>query len=137
MSAPFLSIPAMVLHLLGRIFKEVRALKGLVGMCPPITKLLLMLLQAALPHHWDNVSTVKAAAQAGWHIGIVHGAKDQLVPMSMGCELFQHCGPSAEFVEVPQASHNDVCILGCSHYVRLMGWHPESSLNGVEKQKLA
>merc|ERR1712100_561935 len=156
MSAPFLSIPDMALHLLGQLpalvmsllspsqqdIRELRFLRKTLGAANVVASSLKrpsrVLLDVIVPHRWDNTSAIRSAVQAGWQIGIVHGAEDKLVPAQMGRELHSlackmemqldmgserrsHWLP-AEFVEVPSASHNDVILSGFPSYSRLMGF---------------
>lgn len=79
------------------------------------------LLAAIVPHCWDNVGAVRGAAKAGWRLAIVHGTKDNIVPVDMGRRLCLLAGPPAEFLEVPSASHNDVVLVALPEYARVMG----------------
>jgi pimeloyl-ACP methyl ester carboxylesterase len=140
LSAPFVSIPDMALHLAGACLQQVDAwvadlrlmmpeplqkVSQCLHLLPPMLRAYAWLPRAILhlvvPHRWDNVNLVKSAAKASWHISIIHGIDDCLVPVSMGHQLYCHAGQFAEFVEVPSAAHNDVLLAGLPHYIRLMG----------------
>lgn len=120
LSAPFLSIPHMAERIVG-------------GALPPALRPVLSpLIHLVVPHRWDNVSNVPAAAKAGWRICIIHGSMDPMCPINHGQELHRlastavaravtettSTGPS--FTEIARAGHNDVLQVGLSEYARLM-----------------
>jgi uncharacterized protein len=45
-------------------------------------------------------------------VSIIHGEKDNLVPIEMGRELKRLLGEKARFISVPKASHNNLYLLG-------------------------
>jgi len=55
---------------------------------------------------------------------VVHGARDILIPVAMGRELYQLAaasgGPTPTFLEVPKAGHNDVLGAALPEYAALM-----------------
>eukprot|EP00929_Paragymnodinium_shiwhaense_P054947 TRINITY_DN27547_c0_g1_i1.p1 TRINITY_DN27547_c0_g1~~TRINITY_DN27547_c0_g1_i1.p1 ORF type:complete len:544 (+),score=100.33 TRINITY_DN27547_c0_g1_i1:262-1893(+) len=129
LSAPFLSIPHMAECILcGMPHSPCEG--GLGPLAQPLARLLLRLL---VPHHWNNAANVPAANKAGWRLGVVHGTKDGIVPVTMGRELHRLSKKAASageavFVEVPKAAHNDVLLMALPHYARLMGFLGGSSM---------
>eukprot|EP00927_Polykrikos_kofoidii_P024869 TRINITY_DN22497_c0_g1_i1.p1 TRINITY_DN22497_c0_g1~~TRINITY_DN22497_c0_g1_i1.p1 ORF type:complete len:629 (-),score=86.01 TRINITY_DN22497_c0_g1_i1:88-1950(-) len=123
-SAPFLSVPHMAECIL-------------CGVPPPgggfssTRPFLWLLLRLFVPHRWNNAAVVPAAAKAGWRLGVVHGVKDALVPVTMGREL-RHLAEKAAsasglenntvLIEVPAAAHNDVLAIALREYAALMGF---------------
>lgn len=115
LSAPFLNLPCMADRMIGPLLPA-----ALRAVWPT-------LLDWLVPHRWDNKALVPAAAQAGWRVGIVHGALDSMVPTSMGKELHRLAsaagGPSPSFVQVPGAEHNEVLLKALPQYAKLMELH--------------
>merc|ERR1712187_319829 len=111
MSAPFSNIPSMVEHMVACAlpphFKAPQRIK----------QLLRAILRLVVPHQWDNIAKVPATVGAGWQLGIVHGARDELVPVEMSHQLHQlalraHVVGVAKpiFIESKRAGHNDVLM---------------------------
>lgn len=132
MSAPFLSIPHVLMHWACEFAKQRASACGKYtawvflncGRYP-----LLGLLMLIMPHRWGNTSNVRAAIRAGWTLGIMHGVRDHMVPVVMGRELHLRASKVASaasrspvtYVEVPQADHNDMLNEAVMDYARLMG----------------
>jgi uncharacterized protein len=63
----------------------------------------------------------------------VHGDLDDIVPMSLGRELFDAANPPKEFVIIPGAGHNDTYIVGGDRYfARLKSFVRGCFENGME-----
>jgi len=121
LSAPFLNIEAMAQTIFGKI---VGAAEG--GRTPPAWA-----LWPLLAHHWDNARQVPRAARAGWDVSIVLGARDEIVPPSMGRalrDMVEQSGGQCNFVEVPRVGHNDVVFKAIPQYAALMGFPAHSPL---------
>jgi len=117
MSAPFISIPAMVELLLSRPFASASAPKPLMPLQNVLCTALRVLLVGLVPHRWSNAAAVPAAVAAGWTIGIIHGTCDEIVPVEMGRELHdiatkvaaaESGGMLPTYVEDPKA--NCTCV---------------------------
>jgi len=83
------------------------------------------LLRLFVSHRWDSAAWVARAAQNGWQISIIHGALDQIVPSWMGRALrdvVKRNGFACDYIEVPQADHNDVLGVAIADYAALMGF---------------
>jgi fermentation-respiration switch protein FrsA (DUF1100 family) len=48
---------------------------------------------------------------------ILHGERDELVPIDQGRALFEEAGDPKTFVAFPEAAHNDVAWAGGARYV--------------------
>lgn len=131
LSAPFLSIPHMAVHLVCSVLMSPGMEEGLFGpVFIVLLRALLAFLSFTVPHCWSNVVSVKKATVAGWQVGIIHGARDELVPVTMGREL--HClssrlhansrVPAPTFIEVPMAGHAEVLLHGSPDCAQLMGF---------------
>lgn len=59
---------------------------------------------------------------------IIHGAQDHIIPVEMGKRLFKSAPHPKRFYSVPQASHNDVYVVGQREYLRQI----EEFLDGME-----
>lgn len=124
LSAPFLSVPDMARHILNRM----AAGPPIKSLPRPVFLLVQCMLGLALPHRWDNGRTVPKAAAAGWMVSILHGKRDQQIPIQMGRELHRlaeaACSTGvtkAEFIEAPAASHNDIIRVAFKDYAKAMG----------------
>lgn len=123
LSAPFLSIPHMAERIVG-------------GALPSALRPVLSpIIHLAVPHRWDNVSNVPAAAKAGWRLCIVHGTMDPMCPVKHGRELHRLAtaavssssrsfsdsrSTNPSFTEIAKAGHNDVLQIGMLDYAHLM-----------------
>lgn len=63
--------------------------------------------------HFD---TRAALARVRAPIQVVHGARDEIVPLRMGRELFETAPGSPTWLEVQGAGHNDVFYMGGDRY---------------------
>lgn len=65
-------------------------------------------------HHYDNRArlTELAASAQPPRVTIIHGTKDETIPVRMGRELAAAHPQMIDFHEVPHASHGSVLILG-------------------------
>lgn len=116
LSAPFTSIPDV-----GRAL-----LVGNVRGAGPF----IALAEATSRHRWDNVHSIRALAVAASRgqvpavVHIVHGTKDEIVPVHMGRSLHRLCEAiglhGCTFTERPGASHNDVLEEAFGEYTRLV-----------------
>lgn len=52
---------------------------------------------------------------------VVHGARDEIVPLRMGRTLYEAAGARRQWHEVPGAGHNDVFQVGGREYFRVIG----------------
>ncbi len=51
---------------------------------------------------------MKRFAQQGGHATILHGASDNIIPISMGREIATIGQDAATFIEVTDSGHNDI-----------------------------
>lgn len=138
LSAPFLSIPHMAVHFACSVLASPGMEEGPLGpVFIVLLRALLAVLSFAVPHCWNNIVSVKQATAAGWQVGIIHGARDELVPVTMGRELHRLSlrvsansrTPAPVFIEVPTAGHADVLLRGAADCAQLMGLS-ENDLSG-------
>ncbi|MGW8265987.1 MAG: alpha/beta hydrolase [Longimicrobiales bacterium] len=52
---------------------------------------------------------------------VVHGTRDEIVPLRMGRALYEAAGAAGEWFEVSEAGHNDVFWVGGREYFRVVG----------------
>lgn len=118
LSAPFTSMPDMGRVLFGQL---------------PGAHAILGLLSLISRHTWDNTRSIRSLARAAVPksgfadfpaVSIVHGARDEIVPVEMGRSLHRLCRQvglqNSEFIERPRAGHNDVLDEARSEYARLI-----------------
>ena len=72
---------------------------------------------------WDAIArlhfdTVKRVASLEVPVWVAHGTRDRLIPAQMGRAVFAAAKVKGELLLVPDASHNDVTIVGGSEYWR-------------------
>ena len=67
--------------------------------------------------HFDTIDRVRDLAAP---VSVAHGARDRLIPMSMGQAVFESAKEKGEWLLVPNASHNDVSIRGGEAYWQWM-----------------
>ena len=65
--------------------------------------------------HFDTVERVAALEAPVW---VTHGMRDRLIPAQMGRAVFAAAKVKGELLLVPDASHNDVTIVGGAEYWR-------------------
>ena len=63
--------------------------------------------------HFDTRAQVASINAPVW---VVHGARDRLIPSLMGSEVFAAAKVKGRILLVPNASHNDVALMGGSSY---------------------
>lgn len=63
--------------------------------------------------HYDTVQKVR---ELNVPVSVAHGARDRLIPPSMGQDVFQAAAIKGEWLLVPGASHNDVSLSGGEDY---------------------
>lgn len=81
------------------------------------------LLRVLVAHHWDNSVSVPRAAAAGWHVRIMHGLQDEIVPFAMGRSLqvsLKQSGHCCDFVEVTGGGHNNLLTLAMSQVIKMV-----------------
>lgn len=61
-------------------------------------------------------STERALEGVEAPVLVIHGTRDEIVPFRMGTELLEAAGPSAEWMPVAGAGHNDVHVVGGAAY---------------------
>jgi len=116
LSAPFTSIPNMGLALFG----------GLRGAGAVIAT-----VASTSRHTWDNELSLRSLAKSSEKFGqvppsvhIVHGTRDEIVPVHMGRALHLLCKElrfgACSFTERPRAGHNDVLDEAFSELARLI-----------------
>ena len=67
-----------------------------------------------LPLHYNNISKI---ADVNVPKLILHGKDDNIVPFSMGKELFEKALEPKIFVPIQGAGHNDTYVVGGEHYL--------------------
>jgi uncharacterized protein len=50
---------------------------------------------------------------------IIHGARDEIVPLAHGRRLYEAAAPPKRFFEIPGAGHNDTYIVGGQEYLEV------------------
>jgi uncharacterized protein len=74
---------------------------------------LFALLSPFLPAHYNNLEKIKDIAIPKL---IIHGNRDEIIPFTMGEQLFEAApGPKA-FYAIEGAGHNDTWVVGGSRY---------------------
>ena len=67
-----------------------------------------------------HYNTVARVAQVEAPVSVAHGRRDKLIPIAMGEKVFAVAAHKGAWLEVPNASHNDVSILGGDDYWKWM-----------------
>jgi len=62
-------------------------------------------------HHYDNLRTLASHQERGGKAILIHGTEDEVIPVRMSQELHDSFRDTTEYVEVPQATHNDIFYL--------------------------
>jgi pimeloyl-ACP methyl ester carboxylesterase len=70
---------------------------------------------------WDLISrihfnTVELVKTLDVPVSVAHGAQDRLIPVEMGRQVYEAAKHKAQWLAVPDASHNDVSLLGGEPY---------------------
>lgn len=73
-------------------------------------------LKAVASHHYpflfippqDKYDSLSRIKQINTHLLILHGKKDNIVPYSLGHELFEQANEPKQWVEFPDRGHNDL-----------------------------
>jgi len=116
LSAPFTSIPSMGLA----IFGGLRGAGAVIGTVASTSR-----------HAWDNELSLRSLAKSSEKFGqvppsvhIVHGTRDEIVPVHMGRALHLLCKElrfgGCSYTERPRAGHNDVLDEAFSELARLI-----------------
>ncbi len=63
--------------------------------------------------HFDTVEKVRILNVP---VSAVHGARDRLIPLDMGREVFEAAAVKGQWLVIPDASHNDVAVKGGESY---------------------
>ena len=61
-----------------------------------------------ITHRYDNRATLNRLVERGGRAWIIHGAADQIIPVSMGRELARVRPEAVRYFEIPHAGHNDI-----------------------------
>ena len=94
-----------------------------------------LILQSAFTSAWDMAKTIMPLGLLRPLAGIsfdsqskikrihcpkpiIHGSRDEIVPLRLGKKLFSAAAPPKEFYEVPGAGHNDLLAIAGDDYVR-------------------
>ena len=62
---------------------------------------------------YDTLTKLK---QVGVPVMVLHGDRDDIVPLEMGRELFEAAKPPKRFYLIPGAGHNDTYVVGGTAY---------------------
>jgi fermentation-respiration switch protein FrsA (DUF1100 family) len=81
-----------------------------------------------LRHRFDNVVPLKTILSQDEipEIWIIHGEKDDIVPLKMGRSLAQLDMGRIKFLEIPGASHNDIFQTPLPHCLRSALFDPHT-----------
>jgi fermentation-respiration switch protein FrsA (DUF1100 family) len=74
---------------------------------------LFTLLSPFLPAHYNNLEKIKAITIPKL---IIHGNRDEIIPFTMGEQLFEAGSEPKAFYAIEGAGHNDTWIIGDSKY---------------------
>ena len=74
---------------------------------------LFALLSAFLPAHYNNLKKIKTITIP---ILIIHGNRDEIIPFTMGEQLFEAGSDPKAFYTIEGAGHNDTWLIGGSRY---------------------
>lgn len=98
-------------------------LTAMAQLLPGLSKLPAWFLSLLLTQHWETKTWLSRACKA-WKVGIIHGTRDEIVPVSMGKTLrdvVDDSGPECNFVEIKHRDHNSL-IMEMGQYAPLMGF---------------
>jgi fermentation-respiration switch protein FrsA (DUF1100 family) len=91
-------------------FTSARAMSRIIGW-----KAIHIVWDAIARFHFDTVENV---ASLDAPVSVAHGARDRLIPVQMGKDVFAAAKVKGELLIVPEASHNDVTLAGGPDYWR-------------------
>lgn len=78
---------------------------------------LFSLIAPLLPLHYDNIGKIERVRAP---VLVLHGTEDEIVPFSMGKELFERANEPKHFYPIQSAGHNDTSVVGgWAYYQRL------------------
>jgi len=75
------------------------------------------LISPFLPSNYNNLEKIKNIKIPKL---IIHGGRDEIVPFSMGSELFAAAGPPKYFYPIKGAGHNDTYLVGGREYENIL-----------------
>jgi fermentation-respiration switch protein FrsA (DUF1100 family) len=91
-------------------FTSARAMSAIIGW-----RAVQIVWDAIARFHFDTVTRVAALDAPVW---VVHGVRDNLIPVQMGKEVFSAAKKKGELLLVAEGSHNDVRLTGSADYWR-------------------
>lgn len=80
---------------------------------------------------FDTLERMKALSVP---VLVVHGTRDQLVPLRMGRALLEAAGSRGEWYPVPGAGHNDAFLVGGRDYFRALATFIRDSTGGGPRE---
>lgn len=78
-------------------------------------------LNHVLRHRFDNVSSLEQLSLRNARVTLLHGNRDEVIPVEHGRELFRRFPSIIDYVEVDGAGHNDI-----------LWFEPESIANALD-----
>ncbi|OQY50967.1 MAG: hypothetical protein B6240_00550 [Desulfobacteraceae bacterium 4572_87] len=78
---------------------------------------LFALLSPFLPAHYNNLEKIKDIAIPKL---IIHGNRDEIIPFTMGEQLFEAAPEPKAFYAIEGAGHNDTWVIGDSKYFQTL-----------------